>query len=74
MKAEFLQLIRDGSLNPNNQVREQSENTLLDIRKRDPQNFFHQCCEVFIAESENIAVRATAGTILLISLKEMEVN
>lgn len=70
---KVIDLIKEGSLNPDDQTRAQAESLLMEMRDRDPSTFLYECTKVFRDESLQVPFRMIAGTMLRMSIKEMNV-
>lgn len=70
---KFIDYVREGSLSPDDDIRNQTEAILLEMRNRDPANFLFECVEAFKNPNENNVTRLTTATILRVSLKDMNV-
>lgn len=64
----FAQLLDKALITGSGDERKLAENQLISIRTENPTNFFKNCMTEFINESNNIAIRQTAGTILAASV------
>ena len=70
---KVIDLIKEGSLNPDDQTRANAESLLMEMRDRDPATFLYECTKVFRDESLQVPFRMIAGTMLRMSVKEMNV-
>ena len=70
----FAQLIDKALISGSGDERKLAETQLINIRTENPTNFFKNCMTEFISESNNIAIRQTAGTILAASFLISVIN
>jgi hypothetical protein len=74
MSQEFIALLTKGVQNRNSQESEKFEQLVIELRARDPPQFYFQCTEVFTNRNLDQELRQAAGTLLNMSLSEKDVE
>ena len=72
--STFLEMIRLGATSPDNDVRRQNEERLINYRQRDPVNFLKDCMISFSDKNTDPGLKQAIGTIAKISFASENVG
>ena len=72
--SSFIEMVKLGTTSPDNEVRKQNEDRLLNYRQKDPDAFLQDCMVTFMSDDTDVVLKQAIGTIVKISFASENVK